>query len=90
MNIGQMTTEIIQAVNRVHCRRVIDVNGNCPPTDIFMLLPTENEATALLEGIAKEMSGIVVKEWNYTHQKQGKRGRKSTGRGNWDESLLLT
>jgi len=88
IEVGQMTTDIIQAVNRVHCRRVIDMGGNCLATDIFMLLPTSSDAESLLQGITREMPGINVKDWNYSHQKQGKRGKKSTGRGNWDESVI--
>jgi len=84
---GQMITDIVQAVNRVHCRKVIDKDGNCPKTDVFMLLPTENKAKTLLDGISSEMPRIRIADWNYDNQKQMKRGRKS-GRGNWDESLV--
>jgi len=84
---GKMTSEIVQAVNRVHCRKVIDKDGNCPKTDVFILLPTENKAKTLLDGISSEMPEIRIADWNYNSQKQMKRGRKS-GRGNWDESLV--
>ncbi|ABK98946.1 DEAD/DEAH box helicase family protein [Pelobacter propionicus] len=84
---GQMITDIVQAVNRVRCRKVTDEDGNCPKTDVFMLLPTENKAKTLLDGISREMPGIRITGWNYDSQKQKKRGRKS-GRGNWDESLV--
>jgi len=87
MELSKMTTDIIQAVNRVHCRRVIDMDGNCPVTDVFMMLSSASEVASLLDGIAKEMPGIHIKEWNYDHQKQGKRGRKP-GRGNLDQSLI--
>lgn len=87
INISQMTTDILQAVNRVQCRRVIDEDGNCPKTDVFILLPTLADAATLLKGITAEMPGISTVEWNYRHQKQGKRGRK-VHRGNFDKSLI--
>jgi hypothetical protein len=87
INSGQMNSEITQAVNRVHCRKVIDDEGNCPKTDIFILLPTPAEAETILSGIINEMPGINVVEWDYRHQKQGKRGKK-VNRGNFDESLI--
>ena len=88
IDTSQMVADIVQAVNRGQCRRVIDEEGNCPKTEIFILLPTPKEAETILEGITKEMPGVITTEWDYHEQKQGKRGRKSTGRGNWDESIV--
>ncbi|QWV96097.1 hypothetical protein KP005_11970 [Geomonas nitrogeniifigens] len=87
IDVSQMVADIIQAVNRIRCRQVIDEDGNCPPADIFVMLPSPGEAESLLEGISKEMPGIVITDWDYHHQKQSKRGRKATGRGNWDQSI---
>jgi hypothetical protein len=88
IDLYQMVTDIIQAVNRVKCRRIIDEEGNCPNTDIFILLPPQGEGESLVKGITEEMPGVQVTEWDFRHQKQAKRGRKSTGRGNWDQSLV--
>jgi hypothetical protein len=37
MQRRQLTVSVIQAINRVRCRRVIDSYGNCPPTDVFIV-----------------------------------------------------
>jgi len=87
LDTGQMVASIVQAVNRVHCRKVVDDEGNCPKTDIFIMLPLPAEAETLLKGITDAMPGIQVAEWSYSHQKQEKRGRK-VNRGNFDESLI--
>ncbi|MDA8638131.1 hypothetical protein N9L49_05920, partial [Rhodospirillales bacterium] len=34
MQDRQIAVSIIQAINRVQCRKVIDGDGNCPPTDV--------------------------------------------------------
>jgi len=32
---GHIITDVIQGINRVRCRKVVDVGGNCEETDIF-------------------------------------------------------
>jgi hypothetical protein len=75
LNHGQMVTDIVQAINRVRCRKVIDIHGNCPPTEVYLLLPNGDIADILLDGIRREMPGIKVGKWNYSKQRQKKRGR---------------
>ena len=65
MQRRQLSVSIIQAINRVHCRRVIDAEGNCPPTDIFIVLRDGDEGDAILDHIREEMPGIVVKKWDF-------------------------
>jgi hypothetical protein len=75
---GQMITDVVQAINRVRCRKVVDEEGNCPQTDIYILLPSsrvKNLADDLLEGIKKEMPGIKVVEWDYRGHKENNAGR---------------
>jgi hypothetical protein len=62
---GQITTSIIQAINRVRCRKVIDDQGNCPKTDVYILLPENELGEDILDGIKKLMPGIKIKNWNY-------------------------
>jgi hypothetical protein len=62
---GQIITNIVQAINRVRCRRVIDSEGNCPDTDVFILLPHDKIAKDILDGIKKNMPGIKVKKWQF-------------------------
>lgn len=62
---GQIITNIVQAINRVRCRRVIDSEGNCPDTEVYILLPHDKIAKEILEGINKSMPGIKVKKWGF-------------------------
>lgn len=81
MEMGQIVCQVVQAINRVHCRRVIDAQGNCPSTDVFLLLPNDRSGRAILDGIKREMPGIMVKEWVY--ETNGTSPRKS----NYEEAL---
>ena len=69
LNNGQIVTSIIQAINRVKCRKVIDADGNCPNTDIYLMLPNDGIAEEILDGIKKEMPNIRTKEWTYSSAK---------------------
>ena len=61
---GQIITSIIQAINRVRCRKVIDEEGNCPNTDVYLMLPHDSIADEILKGIRKEMPGIRTVSWS--------------------------
>ncbi len=68
MEVRQITVSIVQAVNRVNCRRVIDQHGNCPPTDIFIVLPVDRAGDAILGHLQEEMPGVVVVPWQFELQ----------------------
>ncbi|MEH6525900.1 MAG: hypothetical protein V7723_07475 [Sneathiella sp.] len=59
----QITVSVIQAMNRVRCRRVIDDKGNCEPTSIYIFLPPNTVGSSILEGLKEEMPGVRVKRW---------------------------
>ena len=82
LEVGQLIVSIVQAVNRVRCRRVIDAQGNCPTTDVFLLLPGDDTGRQVLAGIEAEMPGIKVVPWVYTEAKR--KPRKS----NHEEALI--
>jgi len=67
---GQIITSIIQAINRVRCRKVTDPEGNCPDTDIYLMLPDDGIAEEILEGIKKEMPKIRTVSWNFSSAKR--------------------
>jgi hypothetical protein len=73
LKVGQMVVEIVQAINRVRCRKVIDERGNCPATHIYILLPNEIVADEILNGIVQEMPGVQVKTWELDIAKRGVR-----------------
>jgi predicted Rdx family selenoprotein len=83
LKTGQMIVNVVQAINRARCRRVIDDQGNCPPTDVYIMLPKDHLAEEMLDGIKREMPGIVVvKDWDFIGQK--KRARRS----NHEQALM--
>jgi hypothetical protein len=66
MEQRQMSVSVIQAINRVRCRRVIDAEGNCPPADIFIVLPKDTMGDAVLDDIKADMPGIKVIGWDFS------------------------
>jgi hypothetical protein len=85
LEVGKLVVAVVQAVNRIRCRRVINAQGDCPDADVFLLLPplTRNGAD-ILKGIQREMPGIQVKRWQYDRLKRARAGRKA----NVEEALL--
>jgi len=78
MQMGHLVASILQAANRVRCRRMIDVDGNCPPTEIFIILKAGDEGRAILHHIQKEMPGVVVKPWAFELDGPQQRIRKGS------------
>jgi hypothetical protein len=69
----------------VRCRRVIDADGNCQPTAIFIILDSGDEGDAILALIQEEMPGIVVRPWTF-----GLDGpEKLIRRGSFHEALIV-
>lgn len=58
--IQLLIVNLIQAINRVRCRKVIDEKGNCDKTDIYLFLNREFEGKKIIEGIKQQMPGIEV------------------------------
>jgi hypothetical protein len=65
MQQRQLSVSIIQAINRVCCRRVIDAQGRCPPADIFIILPKDKTGDAILHDILTDMPVIRVTPWAF-------------------------
>jgi hypothetical protein len=60
-----LATSIIQAVGRVRLRKVIDEHGRCAPTDVFIVLPTGERGTEILQYIRQELPNIRVQDWPF-------------------------
>jgi hypothetical protein len=73
---GQIITSIIQAINRVRCRKVIDAEGNCLSTDVYLMLPKNAIAEEILDSIKNDMPGIRTKDWTFSSGKRQVRGSK--------------
>ena len=65
MEQRQMSVSVIQAINRIRCRHVIDAEGHCPPADIFIVLPKDAMGDAVLDDIKADMPGIKVTDWDF-------------------------
>jgi hypothetical protein len=78
MQRRQLTVSVIQAVNRVRCRRVIDGHGNCPPTDVFIVLPRGADGDAILAHLNEEMPGAVVVPWDFEMDGPSERVRRGS------------
>jgi hypothetical protein len=66
LKFGETMVAVIQAINRVRCRRVVDDAGGCDPTDIFMVLPKANDKFSkdLVSSLQGEMQGMKFTRWN--------------------------
>ena len=87
MQQRQIAVSIIQAINRVQCRKVVDEPGNCKPTDVFIVLPRDQLGDAVLDAIQSEMPGIVIAEWNFNLDDETKREIK-VRRGSSHEAIV--
>jgi SpoU rRNA methylase family enzyme len=60
-----LASEVIQAINRVRCRKVIDNEGNCEPTNIYLALPNGETGDTILESIVSKMNNIKINDWKF-------------------------
>ena len=65
MEQRQLSVSIIQALNRICCRRVIDAQGRCPPADIFIILPKDKTGDAILKDIRADMPELKEVPWAF-------------------------
>ena len=71
LELGMISTSIIQAINRVRCRKTIDDHGNCKRTDVYIMLTGTELDKAILKDIIRMMPEIVIKnDWDYKPQKK--------------------
>ncbi|WP_321447657.1 DEAD/DEAH box helicase [uncultured Cohaesibacter sp.] len=63
IKVSNLSTSVIQGINRVRCRRVVDSLGNCASTDVYLLLPSDQTGRMLLKDIKDHMPGIVSTSW---------------------------
>ena len=86
MEQRQLSVSIIQAINRVCCRRVIDAQGRCPSADIYIILPKDQTGDAILQDILVDMPKIRVVPWDF--ELDGTKVRKA--RTGTSHAALLT
>jgi len=80
LEYSQISAELIQAINRVSCRRVIDIKGNCVNTNIYLTISNNKRLNeTILNSIKNQMPGInIIKDgWDFVLSKPGKSGPKA-------------
>jgi hypothetical protein len=65
MEDRQLAVSVIQAINRICCRRVIDAAGNCPVADIFIVLPHDKTGEAVLDAVRADMPRLNIVPWDF-------------------------
>jgi hypothetical protein len=63
MEVEQMSGSVIQAVNRGRCRKVINAEGDCLPTEIFICLPANKVGRKIEEILLEAMPGAERLSW---------------------------
>ena len=71
-----MASEIVQMINRISCRNVIDTEGNCPDTQVYLTLPKNKPlSNTIISTIKEQMPHIVIKEdWKFNPKPSKKPG----------------
>ena len=77
LNNRQIAASVIQAINRIRCRRVVDGDGNCPEADVYIVLPRNKLGNDVLARIESEMPGIQVMPWDFDLDGEAREVRKA-------------
>ena len=72
---GVSASSVIQAVNRIRTRRVIDSAGNCPDSFVYMLLPGDKTGKAIYQTLQEQMPGIQLDPWHFKGAKRAARSK---------------
>jgi hypothetical protein len=80
MRILKIANSLVQAINRVRCRRPIDRAGNCLSTDVYLPLPHGTEGDEILAAVEEQMPKIRKVDWDL----QGVDGTSTHRRGKLD------
>ena len=68
---GKLSSDIVQALNRIQSRKVINDKGDCPETVGFMLMGrSKDENEFLVSDIKRMMPGIKIKTFQFQKQKK--------------------
>ncbi|MGO3931212.1 hypothetical protein [Rhodopseudomonas pseudopalustris] len=66
MRQRQLSVSIIQAIGRIRLRCAIDEHGNCPPSDVFIVLPKGQEGDEVLQDIRADLPGLRLADWDFS------------------------
>ncbi|MBR0899961.1 hypothetical protein JQ616_33840 [Bradyrhizobium tropiciagri] len=65
MRQRQLAVMVIQAINRIRLRRVVDEEGRCPEASVYIVLPRDADGDAILASILADMPGLKVADWPF-------------------------
>jgi hypothetical protein len=60
-----VSASVVQAINRIQCRRIIDTEGRCAKSDVYIVLPKDWRGDAISDDICTNMPGIRVVPWDF-------------------------
>jgi hypothetical protein len=60
-----VSASVVQAINRICCRKMIDVEGRCEKADVYIALPQDWRGDAILDDIRMNMPTIHVTPWDF-------------------------
>jgi hypothetical protein len=60
-----VSASVVQAINRIRCRRMIDPEGQCEKADVYIVLPQDWRGDAILDDIRMNMPGIHMIPWDF-------------------------
>ncbi|MEO0629682.1 MAG: hypothetical protein AAFY46_03010, partial [Planctomycetota bacterium] len=75
IDLGVISSSLIQAVNRIRTRRVIDTAGNCPESYVYLLLPDNKLGAAVHRTLLDQMPGMRTENWKFDAAKQARRSK---------------
>lgn len=87
MEQRHLSASVIQAINRVCCRRVIDTQGRCPTANIYVVLPKGWNGDAILQDIRADMPNIHEVSWDF--EMDGPKVRKARTNTSHDALIKL-
>ncbi len=80
--------ELIQAINRIRCRRPIDEVGGCLPCDVYVVLPKGPIGDAMLDLVCSEMPGVKVEDWKVNLDQGARHVRPGTFQEQFLDAIL--
>jgi hypothetical protein len=60
-----VSASVVQAINRIQCRRIIDMEGRCETSNVYIVLPKDWRGDAISDDICTNMPGIRVVPWDF-------------------------
>lgn len=60
-----LAARLIQAINRIRCRSIIDTEGNCAQSHAYLLFNSEEQRNTLLHLLETHLPKVRIEEWSF-------------------------